>query len=307
MYAEAIHVPVLLDEVLAGLQVKAGGRYIDCTLGSGGHARAILEQSAPDGRLLGIDVDGGAIEVAMTELAPYERRTRLVFDSFVHLRKISAEQGFTPADGVLADLGVSSMQLQQAERGFSFQQEGPLDMRFDLDGETTARHLVNRLGQAELAEILSKYGEEPKAKAIARAIVRGRPVETTTELANLVARTVGQRRKLHPATKTFQALRIAVNQELRALSELLPQALDVLVSGGRMAFITFHSLEDRLVKQFMAQESRDCICPPQVPVCGCHHRRTLQPLTRKPIRPSPAEIRENPRSRSAKLRIAARA
>jgi 16S rRNA (cytosine1402-N4)-methyltransferase len=306
MDTEAIHVPVLLQEVLDGLQVKPGGRYIDCTLGSGGHARAILEQSAPDGKLLGIDLDSRAIEVARRQLGRYARRTTFVRDSFLHLREISSEQGFTHADGVLLDLGVSSLQLQQRERGFSFQQKGPLDMRFDLDGETTASHLVNRLREAELADILAKYGEEPKAKAIARAIVRNRPMETTLELANLVTRTVGQRRKLHPATKTFQALRIAVNEELRALSELLPQTVDVLASGGRMAVITFHSLEDRLVKQFMAQESRDCICPPQVPVCACHHRRTLQLATRKPVRPSSSEVRENPRSRSAKLRVAIR-
>lgn len=179
-------------------------------------------------------------------------------------------------------------------------------MRFDLDSEITASYLVNTLREKDLADILAKYGEEPKAKAIARAIVQNRPLETTLELANLVVRTVGRRRKLHPATRTFQALRIAVNEELRALSEALPQILDVLTSGGRMAIITFHSLEDRLVKEFMAQESRDCVCPPQITVCVCNHHRTLQVLTRKPVRPSQAEVSANPRSRSAKLRIAVR-
>jgi len=306
MGTEAIHVPVLLQEVLDGLQVKAGGRYIDCTLGTGGHARAILERSAPNGRLLGIDLDAAAIEIANGRLAPYGGRSTLLCDNFVRLKEIASEQRFIPADGVLLDLGVSSLQLQQGERGFSLQQEGPLDMRFGLDGNVTASYLVNELREAELADILAKYGEEPKAKAIARAIVRNRPLKTTLELANLVVRTVRRRRKLHPATRTFQALRIAVNEELGALSEVLPQTLDVLASGGRMAVIAFHSLEDRLVKQFMSRESRDCICPPQIPVCACDHSRTLQVLTSKPTRPSSAEVKENPRSRSAKLRIAIR-
>jgi 16S rRNA (cytosine1402-N4)-methyltransferase len=306
MDAEGIHVPVLLEEALNGLQVKAGGRYIDCTLGTGGHARRILEESAPDGRLLGIDLDAQAIEVARRRLAPYEERITLVHDNFSRLKDIASEQRYIAADGVLLDLGVSSPQLQQGDRGFSFQQEGPLDMRFDLEGEITASHLVNKLRERELADILAKYGEEPKAKAIARTIVKNRPLQTTLDLANLVVRTVGRQRRLHPATRTFQALRIAVNEELRALSEVLSQIPAVLALGGRMAIITFHSLEDRLVKQFMAQEARDCICPPKVPACACDHRRTLQIVTKKPVRPSSAEIRENPRCRSAKLRIAIR-
>lgn len=306
MNVEAIHVPVLLREVLDGLQVKAGGRYVDCTLGSGGHARGILEKSAPGGKLLGIDLDARAIEVAKKQLAPYKQRITLVCDSFVRLKEIASDHRFTPVDGVLFDLGVSSLQLQQRERGFSFQTEGPLDMRFDLNGEITASHLVNKLREEELANILARYGEEPKAKAIARAVAKNRPLETTLELASLVVRTVGQRRALHPATKTFQALRIAVNEELKALSEVLPQTLAVVASGGRIAIIAFHSLEDRLVKQFMARESQDCICPPEVPVCACHHRRTLRVLTRKPIRPSSTDVEQNPRCRSARLRVAVR-
>ncbi len=304
MGIEAIHVPVLLRQVLDGLQIKAGGRYIDCTLGSGGHARAILEKSAPGGRLLGIDLDARAIEVAKKQLAPYKQRVTLVCDSYAHLKEIASDHRFTPVDGVLLDLGVSSLQLQERERGFSFQTEGPLDMRFDPDGEITASHLVNKLREDELANILASYGEEPKAKAIARAIAKNRPLETTRELANLVVRTVGQRRALHPATKTFQALRIAVNEELKALSDVLPQALAVVASGGRIAIIAFHSLEDRLVKHFMARESRDCVCPPEVPVCTCHHHRSLRVLTRKPIRPSSEDVEQNPRCRSARLRIA---
>lgn len=198
------------------------------------------------------------------------------------------------------------MQLEDADRGFSFLKEGPLDMRMNLDGEITASHLVNQLGEAELARILFEYGEEPKSRAIARAIVRNRPIRTTLELADLVVRVGGRRRRLHPATKTFQAMRIAVNEELKALSHALPLAAALLASGGRIAVVSYHSLEDRLVKVFMARESRDCICPPGLPVCTCHHRRTLRVLTKKPIRPSIEEVRENPRSRSAKLRIAAR-
>ncbi len=301
-----VHIPVLVSEVLDGLDVRPGGKYIDCTLGTGGHARRILEKSAPDGRLLGIDVDASAIEVAKNRLAQFAGRSQLVRDNFRQLDKTASEHGFLAADGVLFDLGVSWPQLQEGHRGFSFRQEGPLDMRMDLDGEVTASHLVNQLGGAELARILAEYGEEPKSRAIARAIVRNRPFRTTLELADVVARVVGRRRRRHPATKTFQALRIAVNAELSALSEALPQALAILASGGRLAVITFHSLEDRVVKTFMARESRDCVCPPEIPVCTCRHRRTLRILTKKPIRPSIEEIKENPRCRSAKLRVATR-
>jgi len=306
MDARSVHIPVLVSEVLDGLDVRPGGKYIDCTLGTGGHARRILEKSAPDGRLLGIDVDASAIEVAKNRLAQFAGRSQLVRDNFRQLDKTASEHGFLAADGVLFDLGVSWPQLQEGHRGFSFRQEGPLDMRMDLDGEVTASHLVNQLREAELARILAEYGEEPKSRAIARAIVRNRPFRTTLELADVVARVVGRRRRRHPATKTFQALRIALNEELSALSEALPQALAVLASGGRLAVITFHSLEDRVVKTFMARESRDCVCPPEIPVCTCRHRRTLRILTKKPIRPSIEEIKENPRCRSAKLRVATR-
>jgi len=300
------HTPVLLQEVLDGLKIEAGGTYIDCTIGTGGHAKGILDRSAPDGRLLGIDIDATAIQLAQQQLKLYEGRFKLVLDNFSRLKEIASRQGYIPAHGVLLDLGVSSVQLEQGERGFSFQENGPLDMRMNPDGDMTASHLVNEHKESELAEILAKYGEEPRAKAIARTIVRNRPIRTTTELASLVARTAGRRRRLHPATRTFQALRIAVNKELEALSDVLPQTLDVLAISGRMAVISFHSLEDRLVKTFMARESRDCICPPEVPVCTCDHRRSLQILTKKPLRPSQEEITANPRSRSAKLRIALR-
>jgi 16S rRNA (cytosine1402-N4)-methyltransferase len=301
-----LHSPVLLNEVLDGLEVNAGGTYIDCTLGAGGHARAILERSDPDGRLLGIDQDPAAIQLSENQLISYGDRVTLVSDSFVRLEANASVEGFIPSDGVLLDLGVSSLQLDNGERGFSFQTDGPLDMRMDPKGEMTAEHLVNELTEAKLADIIVKYGEEPKAKAIARAIVRGRPVRTTLQLAHVVARAAGRRGRIHPATRTFQALRIAVNGELEALSTVLPQTVAVLARGGRVAIISFHSLEDRLVKEFMARESHDCICPPEVPVCACEHKRTLRILRKKPARPTAEEVRQNPRSRSAKLRVAER-
>jgi len=301
-----LHTPVLLNEVLDGLRVKAGGRYIDCTLGSGGHAVAILERSEPDGRLLGIDLDPMAVQVSRQRLGAYGDRVRLVHKTFAQLKAVASAEGFIPANGVLLDLGMSSVQLERGERGFSFQKEGPLDMRMDPEEGTTADQLVNQLDEKELAEIISNYGEEAKARAVARAIVRNRPLKTTRELAEVVARTVGRRGRIHPATRTFQALRIAVNNELDALSSVLPQTTEVLATGGVLAVITFHSLEDRLVKRYMANESRDCICPPELPVCVCAHERTLKTLTRKPVRPSAEEISRNPRSRSAKLRVALR-
>ena len=301
-----LHTPVLLDEVLEGLEIRPGGRYIDCTVGTGGHARAILERSDPDGELLGIDLDLAAIVVAERQLSSFGKRVTLVHDSFAQLRAIASAEDFIPADGILLDLGLSSLQLESAERGFSFQKDGPLDMRMDRDGDITAAHLVNELDGAELAEIIAKHGEEVKARAIARAIVRSRPLGTTLELANVVARAVGRSRRLHPATRTFQALRIAVNEELEALSTVLPPIPAILAKGGRMAIISFHSLEDRLVKDFMVRESRDCLCPPEIVVCTCGHKRTLQILTKKPVRPSANEVAQNPRSRSAKLRVAIR-
>ncbi len=304
MNCAPLHTPVLLNEVLEGLGVRAGGRYVDCTVGTGGHARAILKRSKPHGRLLGIDLDPVAIEVAECQLSSYKDRVKLKYDSFAELKEIASAQGFVPADGVLLDLGLSSLQLESGERGFSFQKDGPLDMRMDPHGDITADHLVNDLTELELAGIIAEYAEEVRAKTIARAIVRNRPLTTTLELADVVARAVGRRRRLHPATRTFQALRMAVNGELEALSSALPQTTEVLGKGGRLAIISFHSLEDRIVKQFMVKESRDCICPPELPVCKCGHERKLKILTKKPVRPSSEEVRHNPRSRSAKLRIA---
>lgn len=303
---EPTHIPVLYQEVLRGLQVKPGGRYIDGTLGGGGHAVGILQKSSPTGRLLGIDADPEAITVSAERLAEYGPRVTLVNANFAQLAEIASQHGFRTADGILLDLGLSSLQLASGERGFSFQLEGPLDMRFNPHQGEPASELVNGLSTLDLADILHRYGEERRARRIAQAIVAARPVHTTRQLAEVVARAVGRRGKIHPVTRTFQALRIAVNDELSALSHALPQAVDLLAPQGRLVVISYHSLEDRLVKRFYRQESQDCICPPEIPVCRCGHQPTLEILTRKPITPSELELGANPRCRSARLRIAAR-
>ncbi len=300
------HIPVLCEEVLAGLQVRSGGRYIDATLGAGGHAAAILQASDPDGLLLGLDADPEAVSYARERLRVFGQRAVLWVGNFQHLAAVASALGFARVDGILLDLGLSSRQLEDAARGFSFTQEGPLDMRMDPSQGQTAAELVNTLPEGALAELLWQYGEERHSRRIARAIVATRPVSRTDELAELVARTVGRREKIHPATRTFQALRIAVNKELDALEAALPQARDALKPGGRLAVIAFHSLEDRLVKQFYRRESAECLCPPEVPVCSCEHQATLKEVTRKPIRPSDEEVAQNPRSRSARLRVAER-
>jgi len=301
------HVPVLLHEVIAGLQVIPGGQYVDATVGGGGHAVEILAASVPDGALLGLDRDRAALETARARLASCGERVELAHGSFVRLEDLAHSRGFVPVDGILFDLGLSSLQLADPERGFSFMTEGPLDMRFDTTSGPTAADLVNALSAEELADILYRYGEERRSRRIARAIVEARPLHTTEELAAVVSQAVGRRRgRIHPATLTFQALRIAVNDELDALEAALPQAVQLLAPGGRLAVISFHSLEDRIVKHFMRRESRDCVCPPKLPICTCDHRATLRVVTRNIIRPTEEEIEANPRSRSARLRIAER-
>jgi len=311
MEQSAPHISVLEHAVLDGLQIRAGGCYIDGTVGAGGHAEGILRAGAPDGRLLGLDADPAALAICRERLAPFGKRVTLVHGNFADLATLAQAHGFVPADGILLDLGLSSMELAAPERGFSFQHAGPLDMRFDPHGPVTAADLVNGLSERELADLIYRYGEEPASRAIARAIVAARPVRSTTELAAIVAQAVRRRGKIHPATRTFQALRIAVNDELHVLEQALTAALQVLKSGGvekggRLAVISFHSLEDRIVKQFFARESKDCLCPPETLVCTCGHKATLALVTRKPIVPTADEIMQNPRSRSAKLRIAAR-
>jgi len=304
------HLPVLFDEVMTALAVKPGGCYVDGTVGLGGHAAGILERSGPDGRLLGLDADPAALALAGERLRPFGNRVLLVHRNFRDLAQVVQETGFPPADGILLDLGLSSRQLSDRARGFSFQEDGPLDMRFDPTHGESAADLVNGLAEEELADLIDRYGEEPHSRRIARAIViarRAAAITTTGQLAALVSQAVGGRHgPTHPATRTFQALRIAVNDELGALTTVLPQALPLLSIGGRLAIISFHSLEDRPVKQFMHREARDCLCPPLSPVCTCGHVATVRLIQRRGITPSAAEVAANPRSRSARLRVVER-
>jgi 16S rRNA (cytosine1402-N4)-methyltransferase len=292
-----VHQPVLFDEVMAAISPRPGGTYVDGTVGAGGHAAGILALSGPDGRVLGLDLDVQALELAGETLSGYGRRVTLVQGSFVDLGAIAEKHGFCPADGVLLDLGISMMQLTQPQRGFSFSEEGPLDMRYDRSTDVTAADLVNSLPERELADILFNYGEEGRSRRIARAIVQARPLRTTAELADLVARVVRQRGRLHPATRAFLALRIAVNDELAVLEEGLKQAVATLAPGAKLAVIAFHSLEDRIVKHYLRAQSK-LGDGGQAPV--------LRLVTPKPLRPSRAEQERNVASRSAKLRVAER-
>jgi 16S rRNA (cytosine1402-N4)-methyltransferase len=300
------HTPVLLPETLKALSVQAGGRYIDCTLGAAGHAAAILQKSAPGGQLLGIDADPAAIEIAREKLRDYQGSILLVNDNFANLQSICIKYDFFPVHGILFDLGLSSLQLGEGGRGFSFQYDAPLDMRFNPAQKITAADIVNTAPEVRLAYIFRTYGEEIRSQRIAREIVGARPIKTTLQLARLIERAIGRRGRLHPATRTFQALRIAVNHELENLESALKQAVEVLGYEGRLAVITYHSLEDRIVKQYLQSESRGCICPPGTPVCICNHKPRLRLINKKVIVPSAAEIAGNPRSRSAKLRAAER-
>jgi 16S rRNA (cytosine1402-N4)-methyltransferase len=301
------HIPVLSREVIENLSVQPGGRYIDCTLGPGGHAQAILEHSSPGGQLLGIDADPDAIKAAGERLKPYGKSVLLVNDNFVNLRDICIKYDFFPVHGILFDLGLSSVQLDEAGRGFSFQYDSPLDMRFSPTQRTSAADIVNNYAELELAHILKTYGEEINSRRIAKNIVQKRPIRTTGELADIVEDAVGGRHgKIHPATRTFQALRIAVNHEMENLESALNQAVGLLGFSGRLVVISYHSLEDRIVKHFMQKESRGCLCPPEAMKCTCGHKASLKIITRKIITPSFAEVQMNPRSRSAKLRAAER-
>ncbi|MCB0211044.1 MAG: 16S rRNA (cytosine(1402)-N(4))-methyltransferase RsmH [Anaerolineae bacterium] len=302
-----MHIPVLLQEVLDALQPKPGGIYIDGTVGAGGHAEAILRASAPAGQLFGFDQDEHALKIARRQLAEFDARVHLHHSNFDQLSDVVQRYHIPPADGILLDIGVSSMQLDQSERGFSFQADGPLDMRMDTSAQESAADLVNHLPEDELANLIYQYGEEPRSRRIARAIVKARPITHTLQLAEIVAKAAGGRqsgrRKIHPATRTFQALRVAVNKELDVLERVLPQALASLKPGGRLAVISFNSLEDRIVKQYFKRESQDCICPPDQLFCTCRHKAIVIIITKKPVTPSSAEIDANPRARSAKLRV----
>ena len=298
------HTPVLLPEVLKALAVQPGGRYIDCTIGGGGHAAAILNNSSPGGQLLGIDADPKALEAARERLQHYKESILLANDNFVNLQSICIKYDFFPVHGILFDLGLSSLQLNGSNRGFSFQLDAPLDMRFSPDQKVSAADIVNTTSEEKLAQIIRTYGEESQSRRIAHNIIEERPVRTTRQLARLIEKAVGRRGKIHPATKTFQALRIAVNHELEYLESALRQAIDLLGYEGKLVIISYHSLEDRIVKQFMRLESSGCICPPGTPVCVCGHTPRLRLINKKVITPAEAEIKINPRSRSAKLRAA---
>lgn len=311
-HPESHHEPVLLEETIRALQPKPGGTYLDGTFGGGGHSRALLHGSAPDGIVLAIDRDPEAIARGqrMIEAEQVGQRLRLIQGSFADMASLASAEGIDAFDGILLDLGLSSFQLDTPERGFSFRRPGPLDMRFDPSQALDARALVHDSDERELAEIIWRYGEDPRSRRIAREIVRARqasPISDTAQLAAIVERAVGGRRgaATHPATRTFQALRIATNDELQALEQALAQAVELLKPDGRLAVISFHSLEDRLVKQFFARESATCVCPPEQPVCTCQQTPRLRPIGRK-IRPSDLEIARNPRSRSAVLRVAER-
>jgi len=302
-----VHKPVLLDEIVAGLQPQRGGYFVDCTVGLGGHAAAILEKISTSGRLLGIDADPEAIKLSQDKLSDYGETVTLVNDNFVNLEAICGRYHFHPVDGILFDLGVSSLQLDTAERGFSFHLDAPLNMRFDPGQELTASDIVNSFSEQELAKLIEKYGEERRSRRVARYIVQNRPIATTVELARLVEQALGGKRaRIHPATRTFMALRIAVNSELQNLELALKQTINLLRPGGRLTVISYHSLEDRIVKQFMRYAASSCLCPPGTVICRCGHKPTLKLISRKVIKPTSLEIESNPRSRSAKLRIAER-
>ena len=277
---------------------------MDGTIGAGGHAAGLLAESEPGGLLLGLDVDPQALDLARQKLAPFGERAWLKKASYTSLPDQLAELGWDSVDGILLDLGASSMQFDTPERGFSFLADGPLDMRFDPSNPLTAAEIVNEWPEQELADLLFRYGEEPAARRIARAIVAARPVGGTRQLAAVIERVKPRRGPHHPATQTFQALRIAVNGELEALEKILPLAVQALDPGGRLAIISFHSLEDRLVKDYFRRESKDCICPPRQPICTCGHKASIKEITRRPITPTEAEINQNSRARSAKLRVA---
>jgi len=308
------HLPVLVDEVIQMLAPAAGSLHIDATLGGGGHTERILEAASPDGRLLGLDADPAAIARVEARLrARYGDRLVLRQANFRELASVAPSAGFPAVDGCLFDLGLSSYQLADRERGFGFRTGGPLDMRFDPSRGVPAAELLASLDTAELTALFRRYGEEPRAPRIARAIVDARrvaPVATAEELAALVERVVPPnprvRRRTHPATRVFQALRIAVNEELEALQAGLAAALDLLRPGGRLVVLSYHSLEDRIVKRFFQAERRGCVCPPEIPVCVCGRNPRLRLLTRPSLTPTAEEIAANPRARSARLRAAER-
>jgi 16S rRNA (cytosine1402-N4)-methyltransferase len=298
------HVPVLYKEIIHALQPQCGGHYVDGTLGAGGHARGILEACMPDGLLLGLDVDPKALALSRETLAPYEGRTHLVQASYTTITKQLASLHWNEVDGIMLDLGASSMQFDNANRGFSFMQDGPLDMRFGPQAFQSAEDIVNTFDEKDLADLIFRYGEDRDSRKIARAIVISRPLRTTCELAAVIEKASPRRgSRVHPATQTFQALRIVVNEELASVESVLPQAVTCLRPGGRLAVISFHSLEDRIVKDFFREQSKDLFNPPYEGIYEKERKAVVKIINKKPIVASDEEIKDNPRARSAKLRI----
>jgi 16S rRNA (cytosine1402-N4)-methyltransferase len=307
------HLPVLAEEVISMLSPASGSLQIDATVGGGGHTERILEATNPDGRLLGLDADGAAVARVGERLAHFGDRLVLRQANFRELATVAPGAGFDAVDGLLMDLGLSSFQLADTDRGFGIRAGGPLDMRFDAGRGVPASELLETLDASELTALFRRFGEEPHAPRIARAIVDARrtaPIRTAEELAALVERVAPRgapgRRRIHPATRVFQALRIAVNEELDALEEALAAAIDLLRPGGRLVVLSYHSLEDRIVKRFLDAERKGCICPPSVPVCVCGRTPRLRLVTKPSLTPTDAELAANPRARSARLRAAER-
>ena len=307
------HIPVLQKEVVEIINPKSGENLIDGTLGGGGHSKAILEKTSPDGKLLGIDLDTEAIKESERKLEKYSKRIILRKGNFTNFIKIKEENNFCSFNIFFLDLGISSQQLNNEALGISFLKNSPLDMRMGGDNSSdykTAEHIINNWSESAIESILKNYGEERYAKSIAREIIKERKINkiiSTRQLVEIISEAVPakyKRQRIHFATRTFQALRITVNEELKNLEDVLPQILENIEVGGRIAIISFHSLEDRIVKQFFRKESKDCICGPEVPVCVCNHKRRLEIITKKPITASEEEISENPRARSGKLRVA---
>lgn len=305
------HVPVLLEEVIEGLNIKEDGIYVDGTLGGAGHSSEIVRRLTT-GKLIGIDQDIDAITKAKEVLKEYEGKVILVHDNYVNIESILTDLGIERVDGILLDIGVSSYQLDQGERGFSYNKDAQLDMRMDDTKDFTAWDVVNKYSQKDLERILWDYGEERWAKRIAEFIVKERktkPIDTTFELVETIKKAIPKKARMkggHPAKRSFQAIRIEVNKELDVLRKSIPTMCRLLNKGGRLSIITFHSLEDRIVKEEFKELSKDCICPPELPVCTCDKKKEIKIITRKPIIPKEEEIEKNPRSRSAKLRIAER-
>jgi 16S rRNA (cytosine1402-N4)-methyltransferase len=312
MEQEVGHLPVMLEEVIMALSPHPGSFQIDATVGGGGHASRILEAATPGGQLLGLDADPRAIARSRARLAAFGERATLRQANFESIGPVAREAGFGAVDGILLDLGVSSQQLDDDDRGFSFRSTDQLDMRFDTTRGQPASEVIATYEEGELASLFRRYGEEPQARRIARAIVRERvrrPIETPSQLADLVAAAAPARpgrRRIHPATRVFQALRIEVNRELETLPAALDAALELLRPEGRLCVISYHSLEDRIVKRFLARERKGCICPPELPVCACGRSPRVARVGPQPQLPSPDEVVRNPRARSARLRAARR-